>query len=90
MNAQNNGTTNEPLNTQQQNIVSIAALTAVADLEHLKTALNTGLDTGLTINEMKDVLVQLYAYCGFPRSLDGISTGDRQLLSNQDGRQGSD
>jgi alkylhydroperoxidase/carboxymuconolactone decarboxylase family protein YurZ len=63
MNAQNNITANEPLNAQQQSIVSIAALTAVGDLEHLKTELNTGLDAELTINEIKEVLVQLYAYC---------------------------
>jgi len=74
MNAQNNITANQLLNAQQQSIVSIAALTAVGDLEHLKTQLNTGLDAGLTVNEIKEVLVQLYAYCGFPRSLNGIST----------------
>jgi alkylhydroperoxidase/carboxymuconolactone decarboxylase family protein YurZ len=32
------------------------------------------LDSGLTINEIKEVLLQLYAYCGFPRSLGGINT----------------
>ena len=74
MNAQNNITANQSLSAQQQSIVSIAALTAVGDLDHLKTELNTGLDAGLTINEIKEVLVQLYAYCGFPRSLNGIST----------------
>jgi 4-carboxymuconolactone decarboxylase len=74
MNAQNNATANEPLNAQQQSIVFIAALTAVGDLEHLKTELNTGLDAGLTVNEIKEVLVQMYAYCGFPRSLNGINT----------------
>lgn len=74
MNAQNNIKPNQSLNAQQQNIVSIAALTAVGDLEHLKTELNTGLDAGLTINEIKEVLVQLYAYCGFPRSLNAINT----------------
>lgn len=25
-----------------------------------------GLDAGLTLNELKEVLVQMYAYCGFP------------------------
>ena len=74
MNAQNNTTINQSLTEQQQSIVSIAALTAVGNLEHLKAALNTGLDAGLTINEIKEVLAQLYAYCGFPRSLNGIST----------------
>lgn len=74
VNAQNNMNTNQPLNAQQQSIVSISALTAVGDLKHLETQLNTGLDAGLTINEIKEVLVQLYAYCGFPRSLNAINT----------------
>ena len=74
MNAQNNINANQSLNPQQKSIVSIAALTAVGDLEHLKTQLNAGLDAGLSINEIKEVLVQLYAYCGFPRSLNGINT----------------
>jgi 4-carboxymuconolactone decarboxylase len=73
MNAQNDNEANESLNSQQQSIVSISALTAVGNLEHLKTQLNAGLDAGLTINEIKEVLVQLYAYCGFPRSLNGIN-----------------
>ena len=73
MNAQNSINANLSLNPQQKSIVSIAALTAVGDLEHLKTQLNSGLDAGLTINEIKEVLVQLYAYCGFPRSLNGIN-----------------
>ena len=37
MNAQNNITENPSLSAQQQSIVSIAALKAVGDLEHLKT-----------------------------------------------------
>src|SRR4051812_34649064 len=74
MNAQNNNTAHQPLSPQAQSIVSIAALTAVGDLANLKTELNTGLDAGLTINEIKEILVQMYAYCGFPRSLNGVST----------------
>jgi len=74
MNAQNNINANPTLTAQEQSIVTIAALTAVTDLEHLKTELNTGLDAGLSVNEIKEVLVQMYAYCGFPRSLSGIST----------------
>ena len=69
MNAQSKA---EALNAQQQSIVAISALTATGDLEKLKTQLNTGLDAGLTINEIKEVLTQLYAYSGFPRSLNAI------------------
>lgn len=62
------------LNAQQQKIVTIAAYTATGDLDQLKTALNAGLDAGLTVNQIKEILVQLYAYGGFPRSLQGINT----------------
>lgn len=62
------------LNTKQQSIVSISALTAKGDLEKLSIALNAGLDAGLSVNEIKEVLVHLYAYAGFPRSLQGINT----------------
>ncbi|WP_198139732.1 carboxymuconolactone decarboxylase family protein [Pedobacter sp. BAL39] len=62
------------LNKHQQTLAAIAALTATGNLPELKSALNDGLDAGLTINEIKESLVQLYAYCGFPRSLNGINT----------------
>lgn len=74
MNAQDNNKNNQVLNSHQQSMASIAALTATGNSEQLKPALNTGLDAGLTINEIKEALVQLYAYCGFPRSLNAINT----------------
>lgn len=74
MNAQQTTTDNQRLSAQQQRIVTISALTAVGDLNGLKAQLGAGLDAGLTVNEIKELLVQLYAYCGFPRSLNGINT----------------
>lgn len=63
-----------PLTLRQQAIVTISALTAKGDLPRLHDALAQGLDHGLTINEEKEVLAQLYAYCGFPRSIGGLTT----------------
>lgn len=62
------------LNEKQQQIVAIAALTAKGNLTNLKPELHAGLDAGLTINQIKEVLVHLYAYCGFPRSIRGLQT----------------
>ena len=69
-------TMNQPnvLPSKQQSIVLISALTATGNLQKLQPALTTGLDAGLTINEIKEVLVHLYAYCGFPRSIRGLQT----------------
>jgi alkylhydroperoxidase/carboxymuconolactone decarboxylase family protein YurZ len=71
MNAQTKAT--DSLDAKQQRVVIISALTTTGDMPKLRQALNDGLDAGLTINEIKEVLVQLYAYCGFPRSLNGIN-----------------
>lgn len=60
------------LNARQQAIVPIAAFTASGDLNKLKPALIVALESGLTVNEIKEVLVQLYAYAGFPRSLNAL------------------
>ena len=65
---------NEVLTKKQQNIVKISSYTASGDLKNLETAVKQGLDEGLTVNEIKEVMIQLYAYCGFPRSLNALST----------------
>jgi alkylhydroperoxidase/carboxymuconolactone decarboxylase family protein YurZ len=66
--------TNQALGNKQQSIVAISAFAAKGDLVQLQKALNNGLDAGLTVNEIKEVLVHLYAYCGFPRSIRGLQT----------------
>lgn len=62
------------LSKRQQNIASIAAYTGKGDLINLRTALAEGLNAGMTINEIKEILVHTYAYSGFPRSLRGLQT----------------
>lgn len=60
------------LDKKNQSIIEISALTTIGDTSKLVFALNQGLNNGLTINEINEVLVQIYAYAGFPRSLGGI------------------
>jgi quercetin dioxygenase-like cupin family protein/alkylhydroperoxidase/carboxymuconolactone decarboxylase family protein YurZ len=89
MDAQDRASDTLSLSEKQQSIVLIASHTARGDLERLTHAMSVGLDSGLTINEIKEVLLQLYAYCGFPRSLSGINTlmavlQDREAQGIQD------
>jgi fermentation-respiration switch protein FrsA (DUF1100 family)/alkylhydroperoxidase/carboxymuconolactone decarboxylase family protein YurZ len=62
------------LSKKHEKTVAISAFTARGELDKLETELNEGLDAGLTVNEIKEVLVHLYAYSGFPRSLRGLQT----------------
>lgn len=74
----------DALNEQQKSIVTIAALTANGNLEKLKPAIEKGLDAGLTVNQIKEVIVHLYAYAGFPRSIRGLQTFMEVLDQHKD------
>ncbi|WP_202760149.1 cupin domain-containing carboxymuconolactone decarboxylase family protein [Delftia acidovorans] len=62
----------DSLSPRQRAIPLMAAFTAISDMPRLGMALNQGLDAGMTVSEAKEVLVQLYAYAGFPRSLNAL------------------
>lgn len=62
----------DTLSARQQAIVPIAAFAAAGDISRLSVALNQGLDAGLTVSDAREVLVQVYAYAGFPRSLNAL------------------
>ncbi|WP_276481483.1 carboxymuconolactone decarboxylase family protein [Paraflavitalea pollutisoli] len=72
--AQNNSKVQTTLTPLQRHLIAVGAETAQGDLPRLKQVLSAGLDSGLTINQAKEAIVHLYAYCGFPRSIRGLQT----------------
>ena len=62
----------EALSARQQAIVPIAAFAAAGDIARLGPALAQGLDAGMTVSDAREILVQRYAYAGFPRSLNAL------------------
>lgn len=64
----------ETLSTRQQSIVTVAALEARGDVDGLASAIGSALDNGMDIASLKEVFTQLYAYTGFPRSLNALGT----------------
>ena len=62
---------------------AIACNEAKGDLVALESAIHNGLEAELTVSQIKEALSQLYAYTGFPRSLNALGVlqrviGDRQ------------
>ena len=62
------------LTTKELAIVDLSAATARGEQAVLAAALAVGFDNGLTLNEAKELVGQLYAYCGFPRALNAATT----------------
>ena len=65
---------NRVLAEREQAIVAVASYTGKGDLENLKQAFVQALDAGMTVNEINEVVIHAYAYCGFLRSLRAIQT----------------
>lgn len=84
---------NNELTPRQRHLATCAALEAQGDMMRLDTALRKALDEGVTVNELKEAFSQLYAYTGFPRSLNALNLlksvlDDRKAhgLSDHEGR----
>lgn len=75
----------ETLNARQQAIGPIAAFAAAGDMAKLNAALNQGLDAGMTVSDAREILVQLYAYAGFPRSLNALGELMKVLEARKQG-----
>ena len=90
---------NNKLDLKSQEIAVVAALTAIGTAQpQLKVHINGALNIGCTINEVKEVILQMAVYSGFPscinaanalkevlteRKKHGISDPVGQLPSNE-------
>ena len=63
-----------PLDERDTAIVRIGAAVARGDQTALAAAFAEGFAAGLTLDEAKELVGQLYAYCGFPRALNAAAT----------------
>ena len=86
-------TAQDQLSERQKLLCACASLEAQGDLQRLDPAIRQALDGGVTVNELKEAFSQLYAYTGFPRSLNALGTLQRVLndrkahgLSDREGK----
>ena len=84
------------MNTLSFNEKQAAAMTVIAcheargDQSSLAVAIGEGFDVGLTANQMKEALSQLYAYTGFPRSLNALGTLKKVMDQRDDVETGAE
>ncbi|MCR5158262.1 MAG: carboxymuconolactone decarboxylase family protein [Prevotella sp.] len=73
------GTPEPTLTLRQRGLAACACLMAQGDILRLEPAVRQALDNGVTINELKEAFSQLYAYTGFPRSLNALGVLSKVL-----------
>ena len=71
------------LDQRSMGLAACACLMAQGDMERLEPAVRMALDNGVTINELKEAFSQLYAYTGFPRSLNALGVLNKVLESGR-------
>jgi len=72
----------QTLTARQRGLAACACLMAQGDVQRLEPAVKTALDGGVTVNELKEAFSQLYAYTGFPRSLNALGVLNKVLQEN--------
>ena len=73
----------QTLTERQKGLAVCACLMAQGDMNRLEPAVRMALDNGVTINELKEAFSQLYAYTGFPRSLNALGVLNKVLENRQ-------
>ncbi|QYJ86049.1 carboxymuconolactone decarboxylase family protein [Shewanella mesophila] len=65
--------TRQALDLKSREIATVAALTALGNCQpQLKVHLNAALNVGCSEEEIKEVLLQMSVYAGFPAALNGM------------------
>lgn len=70
------------LSPRDRSLVTITALVASGSFEQLKAHIPMGIANGLTADEVKEALVHVAFYTGWPKSVSALTLA-KQLLAEQ-------
>ena len=69
----------QTMTERQKGLAACACLMAQGDMNRLEPTVSMALKKGVTIKELKEAFSQLYAYTGFPRSLNALGVLSKVL-----------
>ncbi|MBQ2666035.1 carboxymuconolactone decarboxylase family protein [Methanobrevibacter sp.] len=64
--------TREELDLKTREICTVAALTVLGTVAQLKDHINAALNVGNSPREIVEIIMQMSAYCGFPKSINAM------------------
>lgn len=73
----------DKLDNKSKEIAAVASLIAQAAIPQLKVHLTGALNTGSSVNEVKEVILQMSAYVGFPKAINAMNALKEVLSERQ-------
>lgn len=64
--------TREGLDLKTREICTVSALTVLGTIPQLKEHINAALNVGNSPEEIVEIIMQMSAYCGFPKSINAM------------------
>ena len=64
--------TRSEVDLKTRELCTVAALTVLGTIPQLKEHINAALNVGNSETEIVEIIMQMSAYCGFPKSINGI------------------
>ena len=74
----------DKLDNKSKEIVAVASLIAQRAVPEMKVHFNGALNTGCTINEIKEIIIQMTSYVGFPKAICAMNTFKEVLAERRD------
>lgn len=71
--------TREGLSRRDRSLLNLAMLTALNRPNEIKLHVKGALNNGVTVDEIRETLVQATIYCGIPAGLDAFKVADQVL-----------
>ena len=75
--------TREELDLKTREICTVAALTVLGTIPQLKDHINAALNVGNSPTEIAEIIMQMSAYCGFPKSINAMMAA-KEVFAERD------
>ncbi len=75
--------TRQELDLKTREICTVSALTVLGTIPQLKEHINAALNVGNTPTEIVEIIMQMSAYCGFPKSINAMMAA-KEVFAERD------
>lgn len=75
--------TREKVDLKTRELCTVSALTVLGTIPQLKDHINAALNVGNTPEEIVEIIMQMTAYCGFPKAINAMVAA-KEVFLNRD------